>query len=155
MGIEKSILEELQNLQVYGDGPDGKPRVLATDTHGRLRVATGPAALLDKDWGALTTKLISPNPTYLVRVVFINRNAAVRFGNIHNKNTAPVATDVPALSLPIPAGTANNPGVLSIELGETWFLDVGLGWSISTVEGVFTNSATATEHTVHLWYASP
>lgn len=155
MGIEKDILTALETLQVYGEGPDGDERALTTDTHGRMRVATGPAAILDKDWGALTTKLISPNPAYLVRVVFINRNAAVRFGNIHNKNTLPVATNVPALSLPIPGGTANNPGVLSIELGETWFLNVGLGWSISTVEGIFTDAATVTEHTVHLWYASP
>ena len=154
MSLDKDILAALQELVVYANGPDGNPRAVHTDGQGRIRVATGPAATLSTDFGVVTTKLVSRNPTYLVRVVFINRNAAVRYGNLHNRATAPVATNIPDISLPIPAGTTNNPGVLSIELGETFLFDVGLGWSISTTEGEFTDSATATEHTVHLWYTA-
>ena len=155
MSLEKDILDALQNLEVYGNGPDGKLRVLALDGLGRLRVATGPSFLFDKDMGVLTVKQLSANPCFVTRFVVTNVNAAVRYFNIHDKATAPVATNIPTgqgMSLPIPAGTVNNPGVLSVDLGETHPLTRGLGWSISTAANVFTDAATPSEHTVHLWW---
>lgn len=155
MAIDRQILEELQQLIVNGVGGDGHRRPFFLDGNGRLRVAPGPSALFDKDVGTVTSKLVRGNPCSLMRVVVTNVNAAVRFFNIHDKVVGPVATDIPGgqgISLPIPAGTANNPGVLSVELGETHPLVNGLGWSISTVKNVFTDSATASEHSVHLWY---
>ncbi len=156
MSIEKEILEALETLLIHGAGPDGQPRQIATDGAGRVFVATGPSALFDKDIGVVTSKIIRGNPCKVTRFVVTNVNAAVRFFNIHDKSLAPVATDIPVgqgMSLPIPAGTANNPGVLSVELGETHPLEKGLGWSISTVKNVFTDSATASEHSVHIWYS--
>ena len=150
----QAILDALQ-AALIGIGPDGEPRPLLLDGNGRLRVATGPPALFYKDNGSVTFRLISTNPCYVVRLLAINRNTAVRFFNIHDKATAPAATNIPTgqgFSMPIPGGTTNNPGVLSVELGETHRLDIGLGWSISTVENVFTDAATASEHSVHLWY---
>lgn len=81
-----------------------------------------------------------------------NDNAAVRYFQIHNKATAPAATDVPYLSLKIPAGTANNPGVLILD--DAFFskggryCNVGAGWAISSTFGTFTDAATASEHIV-------
>ena len=155
MSVDQKILEELQTLLINGAGPDGQPRQLSTDGLGRLRVATGPSFLFDKDIGTVTVKQISTNPCRVTRFVVTNVNAAVRFFNIHDKAVAPIATDIPTgqgMSLPIPAGTVNNPGVLSVDVGETHPLFSGLGWSISTVKNVFTDSATASEHSVHLWY---
>ncbi|MGE0126680.1 MAG: hypothetical protein AB7U82_01150 [Blastocatellales bacterium] len=85
-----------------------------------------------------------------------NDNAAVRYFQIHNKASAPAATEVPVLSFKIPAGTANNPGELKIGrdiLGEAGhYLSTGVSWAISTTYGTFTDSATASEHIVALKY---
>lgn len=155
MSIEKDILTALETLLVYVSGPDGQPRQLASDGYGRLRVATGPPALFYKDLGVLTHRLVRGNPCYVTRFVVTNANAAVRYFNIHDIDVIPVATNIPSgqgMSFPVPAGTANNPGVLSVELGETHQLVNGLAWSLSTAVNVFTNSATASEHSVHMWY---
>ena len=157
MAGPRNTMEAIMDHASRGEDPSGNRRALLVDAAGRLRVATGPAALFDKSLAVVTSKLIFTQPCYLVRVVVTNVNAAVRYFNIHDKATAPVATDIPALqgiSLPVPAGTANNPGAVTVELGETHRLDFGLGWSISTAVNVFTDSATATEHTVHLWYTT-
>lgn len=155
MSIERQILEALEELTVYGNGPDGKPRALGTDGYGRLRVAAGPPSLFDKDIGGLTKKLVRGNPCYLTRIVATNVNVAVRYMNIFDKDTAPAATDVPTgqgISLAIPGGTTNNPGVLSIELGETHRMNSGLAWAVSTTNNLFTDAATVGEHSVHVWY---
>lgn len=83
-------------------------------------------------------------------IYITNDNAAVRYFQLHNKATAPAATEVPLFSFKVPAGTANNPGVL--ELGTEFFGDggynfaTGIGWAISTTMATFTDSATNTEH---------
>jgi hypothetical protein len=85
-----------------------------------------------------------------------NDNAAVRYFQLHNKATAPAGTDVPIYSFKVPAGTANNPGVLVI--GTEFFtgpgknFSTGIGWAISTTFGTFTDSATNTEHIVYVHY---
>lgn len=106
----------------------------------------------DVSWATVTKKLIKATPGNVVRVVFINRNASVRYGQIHNKATAPAGADVPVISLPIPGGTTDAPGVLSIDVPETDYNSTGMGWAISTTEATFTDSATASEHSVHFWY---
>lgn len=92
-----------------------------------------------------------------VKSIYItNANAAVRYFQLHNKATSPAGTDVPYISLPIPAGTANNPGVLS--LGSEFFTiggryhSTGIGWAVSTTLTTFTDSATNTEHIVVVNY---
>lgn len=85
-----------------------------------------------------------------------NDNAAVRYFQLHNKATAPAAAEVPVEVFKIPAGTANNPGVLSLD--ESHFarggshFTTGIGFAISTTLGTFTDSATASEHLVNIKY---
>lgn len=85
-----------------------------------------------------------------------NDNAAVRYFQLHNKATAPVATDVPIYSIKVPAGTANNPGTLILD--DSFFTKAGknfatgIGWAISTTLATFTDSATNTEHIVVVHY---
>lgn len=90
-------------------------------------------------------------PGYLMSVYVTNENAAVRFLQLHDKASAPVNPNAPVMSLPIPAGTANNPGVL--KLGAEHFgpagrqCAVGIAIGISTTETTFT-AATTTEHSI-------
>ncbi len=85
----------------------------------------------------------------LFSIIATNTNAAVRWLQIHNKATAPASTNVPVLSLPIPAGTANNPGYLRLnrsDFGEGgMYLSTGVAIGISTAEATFT-AATTTDH---------
>lgn len=89
-------------------------------------------------------------PGNVLSTYITNDNAAVRYFQLHNKATAPAAADVPVYSFKVPAGTANNPGVLILdntfwtEAGKNFTL--GIGWAISTTFGTFTDSATASEH---------
>lgn len=85
-------------------------------------------------------------------VVVSNINAAIRYLQIHNKATAPASTNVPVLSIPIPAGTATQPAIL--ELGPSFFgqdglyLNVGVAVGVSTAAATFT-AATVTDHTIN------
>jgi hypothetical protein len=85
-----------------------------------------------------------------------NDNAAVRYFQLHNKATAPAATEVPLYSFKVPAGTATAPGRLTLgrefwtEAGKNF--PTGIGWAISTTYGTFTDSATNTEHILNLHY---
>lgn len=85
-----------------------------------------------------------------------NDNAAVRYFQLHNKATAPAAAEVPVEVFKIPAGTANNPGVLSLD--ESHFarggshFTTGIGFAVSTTLATFTDSATASEHIVNIKY---
>lgn len=161
MSLQKDIVTELQELVVHGAATDGRSRPLAIDGSGRLRVATGPVSLFYKNFGSAssaTKALVTANPCQLLRVVFTNANAAVRYGLIIDKASIAAASDDTTvgqcIALPIPAGTTNNPGVLSLELGETHPLFRGLTWAVSTTIASFTDSATAGDHTVHIWYTT-
>lgn len=88
-------------------------------------------------------------PGNILSVVATNTNAAVRYFQIHDKASAPVNPNVPLLSLPIPAGTANVPGYLEIGanvLGEggIWCA-TGVAYGVSTTNGTFT-AASTTDH---------
>lgn len=103
-----------------------------------------------------TSNFVKSSPGNVLSFYVTNDNAAVRYFQLHNKTTAPVATNVPLLSFKIPAGTANNPGVL--QLGEGFFtptgtfFSTGIGYAISTTLGTFTNAATASEHITAVQY---
>ena len=88
----------------------------------------------------------------LKSIVVTNINAAIRYLQIHNKASAPASTNVPVLSIPIPAGTATVPGYLEIGtevLGEDGiYLNTGVAVGISTAAGTFT-AATVTDHTIN------
>jgi hypothetical protein len=85
-----------------------------------------------------------------------NDNAAVRYFQLHNKATAPAGTNVPVKSWKIPAGTANNPGRLTLDTkyfgANGYYLSTGVSWAISTTHATFTDSATASEHNVDFNY---
>ena len=141
-------------LQLMWRAEEGDEWEVVNADHGLPVTLTkpGPGPYFDASWGVVTAKSLKPIHGKLLRFIMINRNAAVRYGNIHNKSSIPLATEVPLISLPIPAGTANNPGVLSVDIAEGQLFSNGIGWSISTVEAVFTDSATASEHTTHVWF---
>lgn len=88
---------------------------------------------------------------HLMSVFVTNENAAVRWLQLHNLAVAPVNPNVPVMSLPIPAGTANNPGVLSLDarfFGEGGRpFTTGISVGISTTEATFT-AATPAEHNI-------
>lgn len=93
-----------------------------------------------------------PSAGNLLSIYASNINAAVRYLQVHNKASAPAATNVPVLSLPIPAGSATVPG--SIKLGREMFgeggkyLSTGVAIGISTTEATYT-AATATDHDIY------
>lgn len=103
-------------------------------------------------FGTATKANILAAPGVPVSVYATNENAAVRYFQLHNKASAPAGTDVPLYSFPIPAGTANNPGTLILD--QSWFendfFTTGVGWSVGTTKATFTDSATASEHTVNV-----
>ena len=110
-----------------------------------------------QDNGSITKALVKNASGRARAIVITNANVAARFFLLHNKATAPVATDVPRMYFLVPAGTAAAPG--RIELNAAFFGDNGLvlgsgvGWSISTTSGTFTDAATAADHTVTLMYS--
>ncbi len=95
---------------------------------------------------ALSAKATAGN---LFSIYATNINGAIRYLQVHNKASAPASTNVPVISLPIPAGTATVPGSLKIGrdiLGEGGhYLDTGVSIGISTTEATFT-AATTTDH---------
>lgn len=90
-------------------------------------------------------------PGNLLSIRATNINAAIRYLQIHNKATAPAGGDTAALSIPIPAGSATAPAVVT--LGNEFFgnnglfLTTGIAIGISTAATTFT-AATTTDHVV-------
>lgn len=107
-------------------------------------------------WAGSATKAnIKAQSANVYSVKFINRNASVRYAQLFNKATAPVAGDTPLISEPIPAGTTNNPGELVLTsqfFAPSEFFPLGLGWAVSTTQGTLTDSATAADHACHVRY---
>lgn len=135
--------EDLTNNVI---GVQNKPLAVSTYTWNNSHQISSP-----------TTKVsVKASAGNVFSVYVTNENAATRWFQLHRKATAPAATDVPYIALKIPAGTANNPGVLILDsnvLGPAgMYMTTGIGWAISTTQGTFTDSATAAEHTILLNY---
>ena len=90
---------------------------------------------------------------YLLGVIASNKNVALRYLQIFNKNAAPVNGDTPVTGgvFEIPAGSASAPSTFfldSADLGTNgMFLDKGIAIGISTTAATFT-AATATDHVI-------
>lgn len=117
--------------------------------------ASGFAPSNYKDAGSVTKASVKASTGNVFSLRVTNANAAVRYFQIHNKATAPAATDVPIRYFIIPAGTAAQPAIL--ELDKNYFnqainCSTGIGWAISTTATPFTDAATAGEHTYDLNY---
>lgn len=101
------------------------------------------------DFGTVTKAVLKANSGAVFKFIATNTNAAIRYFQIHDKATAPAGTNVPIISLPI----AVLSGYLEVTLpygGQN--AGLGVGWAISTTQATFTDSATASEHSVHVWW---
>lgn len=115
-----------------------------------MRITEAPPKLAG-DFGTITKALVKSGAGRVRSIYAENANAAARYLLLHDKATAPVATDVPLYSFRIPP----SPGFL--EIGEEFFASgalflLGIGWAISTTKNAFTDAATAAEHAVHIHY---
>ena len=110
-----------------------------------------------QDTGSVTKANIKATPGRVWAVRITNANAALRYVQIHNKATIPLATEVPLMYFPIPAGTAGAPGSIQIDQNlvgpEGIKCLAGIGWAVSTTAGTFTDAATAAEHLVAVFYS--
>lgn len=101
--------------------------------------------------GTVVAACPKASPGWFLSVYVTNKNAALRYFQLHNKATAPVNTDVPIMSIPIDAGSATVPGKLSLPDGVFGqggrFCSVGVSWAISTTEATLT-TATAADHDI-------
>lgn len=129
-------------VQIVGAGVSPLPSASALNASGQSHPLT-----------QVTAKLEKATPGNVLHFFVTNTNAAVRYFNIHNKATIPVATDIPVQAWTIPAGTATAPGYVEFVFAYGAPMSVGIGWSISTARAVFTDSATASEHEVHMEFA--
>lgn len=102
------------------------------------------------DFGVNTSGVVDCNS--LLAVVVTNINASLRYLQIFNSATQPIAGSVPQWSIPIPGGSASSPG--SVSLGQEFLGDkgtsfaTGIAWGISTTAAYFT-AATASDHIVN------
>lgn len=101
----------------------------------------------------VTAAVIKATPGNVFHIFATNANAAVRYLQLHNKATIPLATEVPLQSWIIPAGTALAPGYVEITSKYALAFSTGIGFAISSTQGTFTDAATAGEHTKLVEYA--
>jgi hypothetical protein len=109
-----------------------------------LTIANGGSAVsLDPGFGTVTAKFSKASAGTVQGFTATNANAAIRYFQLHNKATIPLATEVPLISLAVPAL-----GSLTVEFpGPGHTFGTGIGWAWSTTVGTFTDAATANEHT--------
>lgn len=139
---------ELPTVEQYAPGyEDNTNNVAATQIKpivGTQYVANGFAI-----FGTDVDLAVKTSAGNLFSITVSNVNAAIRYLQIHNKASAPAATNVPVISLPIPAGSATVPGYLTIgrdQLGPAgYYLVTGIAIGISTTNTTFT-AATTTDH---------
>ena len=146
----------LQKIQAFlGDGAAlaGKVGIDQTTlgtTNGTTAVptaaTTGASSVYSPVTSVVTAAVIKASAGNVFKFFATNTNAAVRYMQLHNKATIPLATEVPVVSLIIPAGTATVPGYVEYEFKFGRAFATGIGFAISTTQGTFTDAATASEH---------
>lgn len=105
--------------------------------------------------GSVTKANIKASAGNVFSILVTNTNASIRWFLLHNKASAPAATEAGLFAFPIPGGSVNSPG--SVLIDSTWFANMGnfstgIGWSVGTTAATFTDSATAGDHTVMVNY---
>lgn len=102
--------------------------------------------------GAATTANIKATAGNMMSAYATNDNAAVRYLQLHKTATTPAGGAVPQWSIPIPPAVGGVPGIAGWDSNDFTMMGVNstAGWAfaISTTHGTFTNSATASEHSV-------
>ncbi len=107
----------------------------------------------DNNDGTLTKKLVADERSTVLDLLVSNANASLRFFQLFDKATAPIAGDVPLYSYPVPGGTAAQPAIVILDSSFlTTYFAHGLGWAWSTTVGTFTDSATAADHLSRVHY---
>ncbi len=101
-------------------------------------------------FGTVTKVNVKATPAIVVQIIATNANAAVRYFQLHDKASAPAAAEVPALSVPVAALGGSQ--VISLAAMGGMKFATGLGWAWSTTAATFTDSATAADHTNHVFY---
>lgn len=115
-------------------------------------LATGTyAPLLATGLGVATKANVKATPGNTLSVRVSNANAAARFLLLHNKASAPAASDVPLYAFYIPPASAIEIGA-AFFVGSGGFFSTGIGWAISTTPATFTDAATAADHVIALHY---
>lgn len=105
---------------------------------------------IHQDAGTVTKANIKAVAGSVFSIRVSNRNAATRYFLLHNKATAPIATDTPQSFHELAPGAVLQLGI--DDLAPSEYFSTGIGWSIGTTAASFTDSATASEHTVTVRY---
>ena len=109
---------------------------------------------LSSTFGSVTNANAKSTSGNLFGFSVTNENAAKRYFQLFNKSTQPSGGDTPIYSFPLPAGSGTVPSITTI--GENFFglsgknFSSGISWGVSTTNATFTDSATASEHNVHV-----
>ena len=120
----------------------GQTKLLAVNTY---------SPSLATNLGANTAGVAKASAGNVYAVTFSNENLVARFLQLHNKATTPAAAEAPIYSFYVANGASRT-------IGAEFFLDgganfaTGIGWAWSTTKATFTDSATASEHVVHIHY---
>lgn len=101
---------------------------------------------IHQDAGTVTKANIKAVAGSVFSIRVSNRNASTRYFLLHNKATAPIATDTPQSFYELAPGAILQLGIDDFAPAE--YFSTGIGWSISTTAASFTDAATASEHTV-------
>jgi len=105
--------------------------------------------------GAATTANVKASAGYVYTIYCINRNAAVRYFQLHNTATTPAGGATAQNTWAVPAGTTDNPGILILDtayFSPSERFATGIAWAISTAEATYA-AATAGDHSVRVRYA--
>jgi len=99
--------------------------------------------------GTTNANFAKAMPGQVYAIYVNNANAAIRYLKLYNKATSPVVgTDVPVLTLPIPATGFINPNFLS---GIAF--SAGIAFALTTgIADSDTGAVSANEHIVHIAY---
>lgn len=103
----------------------------------------------------VTKKLENAGAGNVYSVQVFNFGSSLAYFQLHDKATAPIATDVPKSGCvwPVPAGTATQPGSLSLDIKDfapSVYHLLGIGWALSSTLATFTDALTATDFIVNI-----
>ena len=110
--------------------------------------ATYSPTISDYNAAAVTKLSVKASAGNVFHVRAVNRNAAARWFQLHNKASAPAATEVPLIEFWMPANSVLD--YLFTHGGARF--GTGIAWAWSTTADAFTDAATASEHEVLMEY---
>lgn len=149
-------LFEFKNLTII-EGEDVIAHTLRTTNYPVAGIDYGTTAG-DNTYSSRVTKKsekAAAGNVYAVRV--FNFGSSLAYFQLHNKASAPIATDVPmtGCSFPVAAGTATSPGILALSTADfapSNYHSTGIAWAISSTLSTFTDgfSGSPTDFVVNI-----